>query len=154
MKLLFLDIDGVLNNELRAQSEVYQIDPECAQNFNSLIDRTGAKIVISSSWRLGMTLEDLKRVFEEKGLKGEIIGVTPRLFPDDGYVRGNEILMWLRENESIYGERYYNYQNYLILDDDEDMLYQQRDNFLQTDNYVGLTHNDVDKASWMLRRWS
>ena len=52
MKLLFLDIDGVLNGHVYnplAQSNI--IDPKCVANLNYILMETGADIVLSSAWR-------------------------------------------------------------------------------------------------------
>lgn len=58
MKVIFLDIDGVLNsNDWYVKTRGVggynggDIDPECIELINDLIDATGAKIIMSSSWR-------------------------------------------------------------------------------------------------------
>ena len=55
MKVIFLDIDGVLINKaslLNVESS-YVPDEKCVQQLNELINRTDAKIVVSSCWRIG-----------------------------------------------------------------------------------------------------
>ena len=118
MKIIFLDIDGVLNSQLfyesprfkkeeqakkcqdpsieRVDWEIYDIDPKAMGFLNDLIDKTGAHVVISSTWRNGRETKDLQELFEKAGLKGEIIGKTP--ICGYGYVRGNEILQWIKNN--------------------------------------------------------
>jgi hypothetical protein len=52
--VLFLDIDGVLNSIpfLRQIGPFgVGIDPECMKHLKSIIKATGAKIVLTSSWR-------------------------------------------------------------------------------------------------------
>lgn len=61
--------------------------------------------------------------------------------------RGNEIHKWLGDNSDIIGEES---NNYIILDDDSDMLYWQRNNFVNVDQYVGLTPKQVYKATRFL----
>lgn len=59
--------------------------------------------------------------------------------------RGVEIDRWLKVNGK-------NIDAYVILDDDNDMLYCQRNNFVQTDMYNGLSEHDVEKTIEILNR--
>jgi HAD domain in Swiss Army Knife RNA repair proteins len=148
MNIIFLDIDGVLNCEefytKRKNSDLgtyplCEFDPFRIMLLNDLIAATDAKIVISSTWRLGRSTEELINIFREVGFVGEIIDCTPSL-RHEGCLRGNEILFWIKENEDIVGP-YYDYKSYVIIDDDSDMLLWQRPHFFQTDTYSGLTPN-------------
>lgn len=49
IKLCFLDVDGVLNNS--RQRDAMSIDPQCIKLFAELVIKTGAYIVMSSTWR-------------------------------------------------------------------------------------------------------
>ena len=161
-KIIFLDFDGVLNSQLyfvRRHAEKLaghdlgvagDLDPVAVGFLNNLIEGTGAKVVVSSTWRIGMTIEDLQELLEKVGFKGEVIGITPDL-RSDYCLRGNEILEWIKANESLVGD-YSNYKNYLILDDDNDMLYWQKDNFVKIDNKVGLTENDIKRCVEILNQ--
>ena len=54
MKALFLDFDGVLNTEKYLAlygAEGVVIDPARLELLKEIIDATGAKIVLSTSWR-------------------------------------------------------------------------------------------------------
>ena len=56
MKIIFLDIDGVLNSmdwcENQKDSGRYtEINPEKVKMLKEIVDRTGAIIVLSSTWR-------------------------------------------------------------------------------------------------------
>lgn len=161
MKIIFLDIDGVLNHEAfykerfekryeeGAMSYPHsEIDPKSVENLNTLIKETGAKVVISSTWRHS-GLEYCKDVLEFHGFKGEIIDITPSS-RCGMCVRGNEILSWIKDNEKKIGQRYYNFTEYVIFDDDSDMLYRQRNNFLLIDRFVGLTKGNVFRAKKIL----
>ena len=151
-KIIFLDIDGVMNCELEEEGDSvysfkpgYTISKRCLKLLNTLIADTGAKVVISSTWRRGFKLEDFQAKFRGIGFKGEILGFTPTL----GTLRGIEILEWIKTNIET---PYHAYEKYVILDDDSDMLYWQKDNFLLIDGYCGLTDRVVYKASWILNR--
>lgn len=174
MKLIFLDIDGVLNHQLfynqkhsdtryfEAQEGTpdgaWDIDPEKVGLLNNLIDQTGAKIVISSSWRNGRTVGDLIELFDWFGFKGEIIGKTPYLwFKHDqsedwrntSVPRGCEIKAWIENNKDILGDKVSKLK-YVIFDDDSDMLWWQREHFIWVDPYSGLTPNLIYKAKMIL----
>lgn len=156
MKIIFLDIDGVLNHEAFYKERFdkryeegaisyphSEIDPKSVENLNKLIEETGAKVVISSTWRHS-GLEYCKEVLEFHGFKGEIIDITPS--SKCGMCkRGNEINKWIEDNTALVGPRY-KFTEYVILDDDSDMLYWQRNNFLLVDRFVGLTMGAVFQA--------
>src|SRR5260370_34823589 len=57
MKIIFLDIDGVLNcdNTPNPRKFPYIIDKKLLARLKKLLDRTGAKVVLSSSWRCDPT---------------------------------------------------------------------------------------------------
>ncbi len=162
MKLIFLDIDGVFNSEkyykqrkdFTPWDESKEFDPECVNNFNRIIGQTGAKIVVSSCWRRG-NLNYLQTLFQIVGIYGEVTGETPKLWGDNfGSVpRGCEIKKCLADtfNYPLYDYAKKNgeiteVETYCIIDDDSDMLYNQRDNFIHTNGLVGLTENDCIKA--------
>ena len=158
MKVIFLDIDGVLNceNAYRSGECKYKEwvnhrgEKDHHQSFcswskellNKLIDETDAKIVISSTWR-SSGIEFMKSVWQHEGMHGEIIGLTPNFRGDvDGYTipRGCEIEKWLKDNgfshinwDKDTQQEYINktgIENYIIIDDDGDMLYGQRHHFV------------------------
>jgi hypothetical protein len=179
MKVIFLDIDGVLNSQdwyvyrrdnvemdsVSAQYPFYEFDPRAVERLNRLIEVTGAKLVISSSWRSGETVETLQGLMDRVGVKGEVIGLTPHLWCKKPYEdmegyripRGCEIDWWLdnhgdfqRINWSKEEQlKYMNkakVKNYIIIDDDSDMLYGQREHFIHTSHNHGLTDELVEKA--------
>ena len=162
MKIIFLDMDGVMNHELfyRGYSKyprktikrpLDQIDQGSVEILNELVKETGAKIVISSTWRIHYSPEEMQGYIEHFGFIGEVIGSTPKC-SDKYSVRGNEISAWIKENEALTGLPYYKFDEYVILDDDSDMLYQQRDNYVQVDRYCGISPSTVFKAKKILNK--
>jgi hypothetical protein len=158
MNVVFLDIDGVLNNscdsDLHCTTEEGGCDfysPTCVSRLNLLTDITSASIVVSSTWRLGETVESLQIKLKIMGIKAPVIGRTEDL--GNNCVRGNEILKWIKDNIDLLGVDYYHeYKNYVILDDDTDMLLWQKNNFIHTDGQRGLTWDDVELAKCIFNR--
>lgn len=158
MKVIFLDFDGVC---CTVKSK-YALDKEKLDLLGEIIDRTGAKLVISSSWRRS-TLEDTKRHLSTVSdhfvpfpfpFVDDVIDITPRIsLPKNiewsSMPRGVEIKVWL-DNEK-WG-KHNDVKNYLILDDDADMLLCHKDHFIQTDSLEGLSKEDVERAVEILNR--
>lgn len=97
MRVLFLDIDGVLNR-IGYRPEVSRglrswIEPELAERLSAVIRAIGAEIVLASDWRRGRELEHLREELRAAGVEGALRGVTPVL----GVARWREIEAWLVE---------------------------------------------------------
>ena len=176
MKVLFLDIDGVLNSENWFAYRIYcvknnmvnilmnfvdtddrnikhkltMLDDRAIANLNRIVEETGCKVVLSSSWRSSIESENIftQNLLKLKGFKYEFYDVTPRLwFSDFSIRRGEEIKFWLdKESEK------HEIESFVILDDDSDMLPEQMNNFIHVDGQVGLTDRDVLTAIEILNR--
>lgn len=148
MKILFLDYDGVINSteyfrnrpdEDNRPHPLSEFDPIAIGHLNQICLQTGSKVVVSSDWRHGKTIQELQNILYKCGFVGEIIGVTQSLSHHGNYiVRGNEILKWIEDNNDV--------EEYLILDDTNDMLLRQKDNFIHVDRSVGITSQTVSMA--------
>lgn len=126
MKVIFLDIDGVLNVIPRGFDEHGALfDKHFVDNLGLIIQETGAKIVITSSWRIS-GLDSMLKMWSDRGYPGEIIDITPdfRWKTGTGLQRGLEINEWLSKRSDIF--------NFVILDDDSDMESNQIAHFVQT----------------------
>ena len=122
MKVIFLDVDGVLNSEhwykknhkrhpekCRADTA---IDPRYVRNLRRLIDCTGAKVILSATCRGAVKANKahhIRQVFKQHGI--EIYDYTPRT----GMERGIDIQEWLNHHLHV--------TNIVILDDDSDMCH-------------------------------
>ena len=159
--IIFLDIDGVLNCQLLFEErqiskkskqkevkkdqisrlEYYQsmLCPKRVKWLNSVCEETKADVVLSSSWRIGKTVQEMQDILDSVGATFKIISFTPNL----GYARGVEIYEWLKKSiiYEVHGYHYFNFRKYVIIDDDSDMLLNQAPHFFQTDAYSGLTPN-------------
>ena len=163
MNIIFLDIDGCLNSELYyrkrghikheelndIKSHAEDIDPEAIELLNDFIDKTKCEIVISSTWR-NLGVKFLQQVFEVKGFKHKILDTTP--YGCTGCLRGNEILQWIKNNEKLLGKYYSEFNSYVIFDDDSDMLYWQKNNFMLIDGVTGITRTIMYRANRILER--
>lgn len=125
MKVIMLDIDGVLNCKSSNWKRKWPLDWFKAILVNHIRIQTGAKIVLSSSWR--SSPEGVKRIKKKIGVK--IYDKTPNL--TETYNRGNEIQAWLDQHPEV--------TKYAILDDDKDFLPEQMNSFFQTTFEEGLT---------------
>jgi hypothetical protein len=177
MKILFLDMDGVVNSARyfevlskrqyrkargKAKAEgrtrktfVDMIDPKTIPHLNAIVERSGAKVVLSSSWRVPWTYQEVNAMLRERGFTGEIIASTPtriaapRPTEDDphGFQRGYEIQAWL---DAWTGARI---EATVILDDSDDMAH-LLPYLVQTTWGEGLQAEHVDRALVLLGAFS
>lgn len=145
MKLLFLDIDGVMNTDesrgeaAAAGKTVDVINPENAKYLNTLQRLLpDLRIVVSSTWRLIYPLEQIERKLRAAGYEGEpLLDRTPchgRGDPFDS-CRGGEIQSWINKNAK--GVPY-------AIVDDHDNMGPVLDRLVQTHPEVGLDGTAVE----------
>lgn len=161
-KIIFLDIDGVLATpECLGEDRTWGIVQSKQDLLNDLLIATGAKIVLSSSWRKN-ELEATKQFMTDNNFRfsRDIIGITIRAYQwlEKGtgihlsIPRGVEIKQWIDTNiHSSNGKDWKRKKlgidyNYVILDDESDMLLEHSKNFVQCQSEIGLTIEDVKKA--------
>lgn len=148
MKLLFLDVDGVLNstkfsNELTNDKlEKYKslsfpldsFDYRAIELVNYIIDNTDSKLVISSDWRFD---DELEPCLKYHGLKYDIYGKTPY---DKHYRRNIEIETFILNEKN-------NVESYCIIDDIDDWFNdEQLKHMIKTSISEGLTKELADNA--------
>jgi len=148
-----LDIDGVLNSEKSMKMSYYKDnkDPNHADLpheshvkwLNKIVEETGAKLVISSTWRIGTHVRMLGNILYLCGVKADVIDKTPTI-SISGCERGTEIQRWINECG-------YDITNFIILDDDSDMCHLM-DKLVQTNNKFGLTKKEALIAIEMLNK--
>lgn len=157
-RILFLDIDGVLASVdylCKTARQTSWIDVEKIKLLNKL-KPYGVEVVISSSWGYN---DDTVKQLTNTGLELPIIGGTEH-FHVDWMCRGNEIAKWLCVNCEGYnvftGEAggYYSEidYEYVILDDNDDIMLSQKDHFVHVDSYEALTEEDIQKCIDILTR--
>ncbi len=120
---LFMDIDGVL----APYGSDGSLDRACVAHLNSIVEATGAVVVISSTWRVSFTLEELREQFVDAGFSGEIVGMTPVLL---GQSRGAEVQSYLDAHPEA--------GPVAIIDDSDDLEHLSH-RLILTDEFEGLT---------------
>lgn len=167
-KVLFLDLDGVLNTEdyfaslkdkglLTEDSFGNLFSPEAVENLQKIIKATGAQIVVSSSWRFA-GLGALKLMWKERSLPGNLYDITSLHVADD-YIRAHmddqsfdfyeemtsaremEISAWLQEHPEA--------TNYVILDD-LDSFRQHEAHIVKINPKTGITTADAKQVITIL----
>lgn len=116
LKVIFLDIDGVMNTYYTAivvtsEALADSLEPENVAVLSELVRRTGAVIVVSSAWRQTHSLAELRDGFAAAGCVMTIHDTTPSL---EGQSRGREIQAWIDAQPEPP-------TRYVILDDEHDM---------------------------------
>ena len=173
-KILFLDIDGVLNSETDFGKAARKYDPVHSKLqkgerwkiisagklalLNDIIKQTDAKIVLSSTWRGKCDGKKMTKIFQRYGDIWEhdadiFVGSTHN-WSRRGWTqefRGREITQYLNEHPEI--------EDYIILDDNDDILIDDHykitipeERFIHTDEYAGLTKLEYWRALMVLGR--
>lgn len=158
--VIFLDVDGVLNNDANLYED-NALNDELISNVCMVAQAAQAKIVITSSWRVYCNpLKKIMDAFRKHGITIYGItqeGVAERTFQETKWKdvkrtsyydyddeirndRGAEIAMWLHDNPQ--------FDKFLIIDDDmKDIApYFPEKNLLKTNFHTGFTRDDTNKA--------
>lgn len=149
MRVAFLDIDGVLNNDEFYRTELrwpkgqrfHDVDRNNVECLNKITKATGAKVVLSSTWRLTPFFRELIQHLHNQGVDAEIIGRTPWF---DAKFRGEEILAWLQCQVELPA-------GFCILDDENGMT-SLSPWLVQTNPALGLVDSNVEPAIKLLHR--
>ena len=157
MKVIFLDVDGVLNSMdyLEENYEDYRLHPInriCVERLARIVSQTDAKLVLSSSWRTGWSPNEdeimpacriLTDILKEYGLeiydRTETLKISKRAF---------EIYSWLKDHKGQV-------ESFLILDDNnyDWESHGLGSRWIQTDfEYEGLKEEDIPDALEILNR--
>ena len=150
--IIFLDFDGVLNTEQhqmqlavtgRLGKDLWGplFSPTAVVNLRKILDTTDARIVISSSWRCVHGLGGLRMMWDVRELPGELHATLPC---EPSYLsRGEEIENWLNRH---------NRPNYVIMDDLNDFMPSQYNNYVEVNPVTGITEADTQKAIAILNQ--
>lgn len=155
MKVLFLDVDGVLNADSTWQSEhadgMNTLDPAMCDQLARIVQTCWpVEVVLSSTWRLypGEGLDKLRTWLGERGVRWT--SATPDLsieFSSTTNLRGLEIERWFSDRPQIDRSKV----KLLILDDAHDFLDEQKPFHIETSFKTGLTKDLADAAIAVLK---
>jgi hypothetical protein len=150
MNVIFLDIDGVLCTTRQAvaindRGVMSCLDPVALQFLDRIARDFDVKYVISSTWRMGESYSYFRSLFMAAQARDLAMALyyddwaTPVIHEKD---RGHEIQNWIDRNKP---------ENYIILDDDSDMLDHQKEFFVQTSCYDGMLFEHYKKVEELLK---
>lgn len=168
-KYLFLDFDGVLNTTsyaklLRKEGIDHydefgaMFDPKTISNLKYIVDHTGCKIVLSSTWRNEGWIR-MQALWKDRNLPDELFSMTPILlgttYKDtksgemlsvpERNAKALEIQAWLHKCATPPFQ-------YIILDDENVFFHSQQEHLVQTDENDGLTIQKAYEAINILNR--
>lgn len=161
MNIIFLDVDGVLNNqkyiigkhdevlskykgkkltiEEAVDRKMMDIDPERLNLLKQMVDLTSSYVVITSSIKYLEYFEEIKERLNSSGIP--VIGATK----DSGNDRGKGIINYLRTHDV---------DKYIILDDDifEDYNEELLNRLVKTSYYGnGLEEKHIEESIKLMR---
>jgi len=108
MRIIFTDIDGVLNSRKtpNPRNLPYIVDAKLLKRFEELVARTDAAVVLTSTWRY-----DPAGLYSARRLGIPFVDVTPDR-PERS--RREEVLGWLHDHPEA--------TRYAVIDDEDDQL--------------------------------
>lgn len=148
MKVIFLDVDGVLNSkETFANNKnnfENQINNKLLNNLKYIIDETKAEVILSSTWRYYFHNHPVdcfnRKLLENKlaSIGVKIFDITP-IYCKNCASRADEIKYWLNNTEEEI-------ENFIVIDDNDDELSQFGEKFIHTSFEFGLTKELAQEA--------
>lgn len=149
-RFIFADIDGVLNsmNTRFVPSCGYGsatwdgIDYHCIHRLNKIVEETGAKLILSSSWKHYKPLEYCEKHLQKYGLNYPIKERTVNL---PSHNHGKEILHWINKNT-------WRIKSFVVFDDLTKVYgWGFDDRIVLTSDEVGLTSENAKRAIEILQ---
>ena len=125
----------ILNAEIPKKVFDRNFSKLAVSNINYLIHWTNAKIVVTSTWRNNFSVEELKVIFKNQGILGDVVDKT-----GVGLTRGEEIIEWLDSNEV---------EKYVVIDDQikDIIIHIDENKAIHVNSQIGFEDQDlVDKA--------
>ena len=159
MKVIFLDVDGVLNSEEFLKNNPDQlIDKNKVSILKNIIDKTGAVLVMTSTWKLWFDDNMMPRggyskrfydIFSLFDIK--LFGKTPDFSTEEikmtktfSHVKSKEIIQWLNSNKNV--------EQYIVIDDLDLRDEEINKHLVRTDGSIGITEEDAKRVIKMINR--
>jgi hypothetical protein len=147
MKILLLDIDGVLNNHQQYKSLYCGINPQMMSELNRIIEIADCRIVLVSAWRyiiLGgdMTLKGFGHMLYTHGASHTTChNLIGHIGPDNNLIEPHD-----RAKLCIAFLKNVEYSRVVALDDLDLGYTHQNIPFVQTNGNIGLTREDANRV--------
>lgn len=147
MKYIFLDIDGVLNTKASWSTKPYDLDTNSISVLGDICKKTGAIIVLTSTWKTGFVKNTDKNTWtpQIQDLANKLSEVHLTIYdktPDwKSKSRSDEVAAYLKR---------YPAEKYVILDDDLS-LFTEYKNLYHVNCVTGLTNQDAKKIIKLLK---
>lgn len=148
MKIIFLDVDGVIK-PYNSETPLMSLNSTCTKNLKELLEKTGANIVLSTSWRENpVDLNFLMHQLSKHDINASVIaGSTPIFWGLNNGAwegsRGHEIESYIKSN-------LIDIEKFVILDDDTSPLMKDWSElnglFIQTQMSIGFDENKMKQA--------
>ena len=125
----------ILNADIPKKVFDRNFSRKSVSNINYLIHWTNAKIVVTSTWRNNFSVEELKVIFKNQGILGNVVDKT-----GVGLTRGEEIIEWLDSNEV---------DRYVVIDDQikDIIIHIDEKKVIHVNSQIGFEDQElVDKA--------
>lgn len=121
MKVLFLDVDGVITHQHFKDKERADLDPEKIKLVARIVKDTGAFVVLSSSWRLGYDQQTETKDWDYKALEQELAKEGVEIYDITTHIGWSSTLPWrrIRPLEILDWLSTHDVEEYVIIDDDE-----------------------------------
>lgn len=134
MRVIFTDIDGVLNPHWKTKWSKNSISI-----YNKICKEFDLKPVITSTWRTNHTIEQLQDIFTKQGIETPIYDYTPHIDQED---RGVEIKQWLSKNPEI--------KQWVIIDDKTSDIEPYLTNVVKCRSWIGLTIDEYEEIKTII----
>ena len=153
MKLIFLDIDGVLNcmgSKSRCEGFI-GIDNDKVKRLKQIVNKTNAKIVLTSTWKRhwhkNADLNDYSGNYLNRKFKKQSLRIMDKT-TDDSIHRGTGIIDYINNFHT-------DVESWIVLDDEYFPDYKELgilDHMVKTEFIKGLQERHVDLAIELLNK--
>jgi len=139
MKVLFLDIDGVLNNDATTEKSpdgYTGIDDSLVERLAKVIKELELTIVLTSTWKDDWINKKPDGLYLDAKMEKHDIQILNRTFDTSESKRGSGIRTYLSQNDI---------ESYVIVDDNDfsDFTDELLDHFVMTNPVTGLSDADI-----------
>lgn len=133
--IVLLDLDGVLittkpwESDQLLEDGFAEFNKRAVNKLNEYLESTGYDIVLTSTRRYTIEIDQMNEFFKVRGINGQIIDYLPLYDLDLRYSRYDEVIRFIMKHRP---------ENYLVIDDDKSLAKLGNDKWIKTDPMIGL----------------